>query len=88
MYLGLEILLSYFLYLLLKFEVNGLIIIIHVSTSCQDNPLCTWLFQPIFIGTVQNLDSGLDWTVDWTVDWILDSAVRDNYIEWWAVMAR
>ena len=24
-------------------------------------------------GSMQKLDSGLDWTMDWTLDWTLDS---------------
>ena len=26
-----------------------------------------------FNGSMQKLDSGLDWTMDWTLDWTLDS---------------
>ena len=40
LYLGLEILLSYFLYVFLKFNVNGLIIIVHVCQQAAKTIFC------------------------------------------------
>ena len=30
-------------------------------------------------GSMQKLDSGLDWTMDWTLDWTLDSMYFSSY---------
>ena len=52
---------------------------LHACTHALHDVDIRSILMCVLSGSMQKLDSGLDWTMDWTLDWTLDSMYFSSY---------